>query len=384
MKLSTAILRILEKALDKLSEGFENLPDTAPARSTTAWRRSCWRWPPGCRTTTRISTRSTPARCSSRPPPRGAAGLHAGHVDQPQQPRPGRRPGEFADGKGSCRPRSRRCSAGTGTGTSHRRRHPGQPGSPLDCRPAETGNEGCGLPRQAHYTHQRISEVLGLAFETVACDDDAPDGSGCPDRNPGKRQGRHGGGHHRHNRQRLAGPPGGDPGAAGKVRLSAARRCRPRLAWPADRHQRAGGGGRGMAFRGHRRPQPGCGFRVRLVGFATKMAAPARLALHLFISPHRSFTWARSAWSARVPGPRQWPCGPPSGCCRWCRTGVRRPSSRGRAAALDLYERIQADKRLRVILKPDWTSSCGRPPVAVPPKPERAAALSGRPPANTR
>ena len=171
--------------------------------------------------------------------------------------------------------------------------------------------------QDAHYTHARMCEVLGV--ESVAVPADAAGRMDLDALEPllAVGPGGHGGADRRHHRPRRRRPGGRGPGAAGPLRLPAARRRRlRRLLRPAGRRRgrgqaaRAGGGGPaagggGVRLGGGRPPQarppavrlrggavPRPGGRARCT--ATTRPTPT--------SPPTSSTWARSAWSARGPG----------------------------------------------------------------------------------
>jgi hypothetical protein len=155
----------------------------------------------------------------------------------------------------------------------------------------------------------------------------------------------HGGGHPGHHGHRRGGPAGPRFWRCKRaLRLQGACGCGLRRLLPAD--SRCAGRAGAAGLRGHR---PG-----RLHRHRSAQARPAALRLRVRALPRpgggaaststirriptslqSSCTWARSAWSARAPARRPWPCGPRSSFCRSRREGeFARGLAQGRAAAL--------------------------------------------------
>jgi len=172
MKFDTENLQILEKALDKLSAGFENLPDAAPALD---------------RDRLEAALLEVAARLQDNYP--YFHPLYAGQMLKP--PHPVARlaymlamwinPNNHALDGGRASSRMEKEAVAEIAAMFGWHRHLGHltGGGTLANLEAlwVAGRLKPGMKvvasEQAHYTHQRISEVLGLAFETVACDDDA-------------------------------------------------------------------------------------------------------------------------------------------------------------------------------------------------------------------
>ncbi len=215
---------------------------------------------------------------------------------------------------------------------------------------------------QAHYTHRRLSEVLGLPFEAVACDARArmdlnelrklldggevgtvvatmgTTGTGSVDPLAELFALKAQYGFRLHADAAYGGYFALADNLAQDTRRAFAALCRGRL----DRD---------------RPPQArAAALRVRLRPFPRPRGRPvlqARLALHLF-HLRRSFTWGRSAWSAPARGLPPWPCGSPRKCCRLCPAGSSPGACRSRAAAaLALHARVAADRRFRTIIAPE-------------------------------
>ena len=75
--------------------------------------------------------------------------------------------------------------------------------------------------QQAHYTHSRISEVLGLPFEAIPVDGRARMDMGALEAALQTRRDRHGGGDDGHDRDRIGRSAGGGAGAASDNTASA-------------------------------------------------------------------------------------------------------------------------------------------------------------------
>jgi glutamate/tyrosine decarboxylase-like PLP-dependent enzyme len=360
MKFDTQDLKILEKALDKLSEGFENLPEAAPAVDRERLEAVLLE----------VAERLQDNYPYFHP-------LYAGQMLKPPHPVAQLaymlamwiNPNNHALDGGRASSRMEKEAVAEIAAIFGWHRHLGHlTGGGTLANLEALWVAGRLKPRmkvvaseQAHYTHQRISEVLGLAFETVACDDDArmdpgalaeilekgrvgtvvatvgATGTGALDPLPEILALREKYGFRLH----------ADAAYGGYFRLA------DNLDPPAQAVFECIGEADSIVVDPHKHGlQPyGCGcilFRDPGVGRFYQHDSPytyfTSSELHLgeiSLECSRAGASAVALWATQ----RLLPMVPDGEFA----AGL----SRGRAAALDLYERIQADKRFRAILKPE-------------------------------
>ena len=190
---------------------------------------------------------------------------------------------------------------------------------------------------QAHYTHQRITDVLGIPFSPVAVRSPRPHGyrrAGGPAAAGRCRYRRRHDGQYRARQRR---PAAGGAATARRLRVSHPRRRRLRRLLRAGRQPvcRDGNilcGTDARRFDRHRPAQTRAAalrLRLRTVPGRVPSAVSTNTARRTPISVPPSCISAKSASNAPVPALRPSRCGPRSACCRFAKTAN---SPRGSAA----------------------------------------------------